>query len=1166
VDSKFLDLFSRQIGTFGLDTMMRLISLKVLILGCGGVGTEAAKNLALAGVHSIVLHDPRTPKAADLGVNFAITEADLAGNAAGQTVGHITARLIGELNGAVRVSAHQGAIDAAVVAGVDAVIVTAAYENLSLTELDRLNQLCRARAPLSASFVVAFAGGRTATLFADHGARFTTRDADGRPAVQKTVTEVSEKLDKQGRAYTKVRYDTPEGMTPGALRDYTHVTFSGVKGLTRSAAPTATDASQSDAPYSVNDAIIGFAGIISPADGKNTLRLYPSLGSLGYTGEYLGGGFITEAKEHVVREFDTFASAIARPALVMVDCMMDLAAERRAHATLVAALLFAEQNGGKLPPMYDAAAASAAVEALKQWNEAQSALQAKAKEAAAAIERTASSIESDPEFPSKAPPPPPAEVLHFGTGMDDAGELPAEFVTHALQVVGAELQPVAAFLGAVVAQEVVKITGKYTPVHQFLHFDFSAALPDAGAVDATDRAPRGDRYDTLASIYGRRFVERLQNMKLFMAGCGALGCEDMKNFALLGFCCGPNGMLTVTDNDRIEVSNLSRQFLFREENVGAPKSVTACKRAQAMNPALKVDPRQDYIGDKTDHLFHDAFWQGLDVVVNALDNFPTRIFVDGKCVLHNKVLVEAGTMGTAGNVDIIVPGKTSSYADGGKADETGGIPMCTLRNFPYIFEHCIEWSRSQFDDLFVAPMQLVEQLRSDAARTEAKWAAEVSGQSTDGAKLSILDKHTKTLQQIIDLVGTVVAKTPVSMEACMELAWRLFHIQFRDRIAALIRTFPRDLVKKNGEKFWSGHRHYPTVLHADVADEDIAAFLTSAANLYACMLGVHPEKHAPKFNDPKHRWLAELRTPEWLRAQTAALPPPVESSIGTDDLDEENTAEAANAKKAGNADAAAEVTVASAMELYNAKLAEAKALVQRVPVAAHPLDFEKDDDDNFHIDFVTAAANLRARNYDIQTADRLKVKMIAGKIIPAIATTTAAVTGLSMLELFKVLINREMGDLRNGMIDIGCNNYCLFERDAPQQFKSRVHKTYYPEHDYTEEKNIVAVPNPHTKYDRIDIRIDAATTVMQFVDLYAAKLKELGAPSCNIISMGAGTSLLWNGMPNHSNAQKPVLALLEAVVGGENGLKGRSMYPGVEILSETDEGDEIEPARLIVRF
>ncbi len=72
------------------------------------------------------------------------------------------------------------------------------------------------------------------------------------------------------------------------------------------------------------------------------------------------------------------------------------------------------------------------------------------------------------------------------------------------------------------------------------------------------------------------------------------------------------------------------------------------------------------------------------------------------------------------------------------------------------------------------------------------------------------------------------------------------------------------------------------------------------------------------------------------------------------------------------------------------------------PLRVH--QFEKDDDTNYHIDFITAASNLRAKNYSIIEADRLTTKRIAGKIIPAMVTTTAAVTGFAALEAYKVRI------------------------------------------------------------------------------------------------------------------------------------------------------------------
>ena len=78
-----------------------------------------------------------------------------------------------------------------------------------------------------------------------------------------------------------------------------------------------------------------------------------------------------------------------------------------------------------------------------------------------------------------------------------------------------------------------------------------------------------------------------------------------------------------------------------------------------------------------------------------------------------------------------------------------------------------------------------------------------------------------------------------------------------------------------------------------------------------------------------------------------------------------------------------------------------------INLALNPHDFEKDDDSNHHIDFVTACSNLRAINYEITPTGRHQVKGIAGKIIPAIATTTALVSGLVALNFTRFLTVRE---------------------------------------------------------------------------------------------------------------------------------------------------------------
>lgn len=144
-----------------------------------------------------------------------------------------------------------------------------------------------------------------------------------------------------------------------------------------------------------------------------------------------------------------------------------------------------------------------------------------------------------------------------------------------------------------------------------------------------------------------------------MVGSGALGCEFLKNFALLGIACEKeNGLITVTDNDRVEISNLNRQFLFRKNNVGKPKSIGASEAVRKMNSSINIDCKELLAMPSTENVFNDKFWASLSFVTNALDNVKARQYIDSRCVFHGKALFESGTQGTKCNSMVILPNKT----------------------------------------------------------------------------------------------------------------------------------------------------------------------------------------------------------------------------------------------------------------------------------------------------------------------------------------------------------------------------------------------------------------------------------------------------------------------------------------------------------------------------
>ncbi len=262
------------------------------------------------------------------------------------------------------------------------------------------------------------------------------------------------------------------------------------------------------------------------------------------------------------------------------------------------------------------------------------------------------------------------------------------------------LAPMCAVIGGLVAQEVLKAcSAKFGPIRQHFIFDSLESLPvDLSQVEA-DFAPEGSRYDTQIAVFGRAFQTKLESSRGFIVGSGAIGCEMVKLYALMGVSGAPSGQLTLTDMDNIEKSNLNRQFLFRPADVGKSKSLTAAEAAFRINPAVKIEAKIDRVGEDTEHVFNSDFFESLTFVTNALDNVDARKYMDMRCVFYGRPLLESGTLGTKGNTQVVIPHLTESYSSSNDPPEKT-IPVCTLRNFPNSIEHTIEWAMDFFSGAF----------------------------------------------------------------------------------------------------------------------------------------------------------------------------------------------------------------------------------------------------------------------------------------------------------------------------------------------------------------------------------------------------------------------------------------------------------------------------------
>eukprot|EP00697_Spironema_sp_BW2_P004628 gnl/Spiro4/16275_TR8742_c0_g1_i1.p1 gnl/Spiro4/16275_TR8742_c0_g1~~gnl/Spiro4/16275_TR8742_c0_g1_i1.p1 ORF type:complete len:1051 (-),score=343.81 gnl/Spiro4/16275_TR8742_c0_g1_i1:64-3216(-) len=521
--------------------------------------------------------------------------------------------------------------------------------------------------------------------------------------------------------------------------------------------------------------------------------------------------------------------------------------------------------------------------------------------------------------------------------------------------------PLSCCLGGIVAQDCQKaVTGKFTPLSGFWYIDMLNGGPKH-PLPEYEVSPSNCRYDGQIAVWGKSHQFDLGNKHIFLVGCGALGCEYIKNFALMGLACGSDGLLCATDMDTIEPSNLNRQFLFRKCHIGQNKCTVATTIGQQMNPHLNVLAFNDPVGPTTEAIFDPPFWQTQHAVVNALDNMKARYYVDDMCVQYGLPLVEAGTQSTQCNVVVCIPHVTQNYGFTKEADlET--TKSCTLKEFPYRVEHCLQYSREL----------LFEGKFSKDVETAKKFVADPSFLATQ-KQTATMNDYFEYIMQIDRVLGSEACH---DFRDCVLWARKFYEDEFVTTPKNRAHTYPRNHVDRTGTPYWTGTRRFPEFQEFDVRDEQHMRFVTTAAALRAHSLGI-PLPFADKRAD-------RAEGQAFIREQCLAWRPPawVPKIVQEEEEGDKKVTELPN------------------------NPAFYEELAQRLvrPTAACPLapeHFEKDDDSNYHIDFIWSSAELRCRVFGIEPATRLKSKVIAGHIIPAVVTTTALITGVGCCELMK---------------------------------------------------------------------------------------------------------------------------------------------------------------------
>ncbi|KAK9168059.1 hypothetical protein Syun_000199 [Stephania yunnanensis] len=163
------DLHSRQLAVYGRETMRRLFASNILISGMQGLGVEIAKNVILAGVKSVTLHDEGTVELWDLSSNFIFSESDVGKNRALASV-----QKLQELNNAVIISTLTERLTKEKLSNFQAVVFT----DISTEDAIEFDDYCHNHQPPIA-FVKTEVRGLFGNVFCDFGPQFTVTDVDG---------------------------------------------------------------------------------------------------------------------------------------------------------------------------------------------------------------------------------------------------------------------------------------------------------------------------------------------------------------------------------------------------------------------------------------------------------------------------------------------------------------------------------------------------------------------------------------------------------------------------------------------------------------------------------------------------------------------------------------------------------------------------------------------------------------------------------------------------------------------------------------------------------------------------------------------------------------------------------------------------------------------------
>ena len=161
-----------------------------------------------------------------------------------------------------------------------------------------------------------------------------------------------------------------------------------------------------------------------------------------------------------------------------------------------------------------------------------------------------------------------------------------------------------------------------------------------------------ERYNRniLVNEIGEEGQLKLLGSKVLVAGAGGLGSTVIANLASLGI-----GNIGIVDNDKLELSNLNRQYIHKFDNIGKNKVESAKEWINGFNPDINVEIYQTRLDENN----YKSIISGYDIIIDCFDSYKSKFLLNKIAVQNNKTLIHGGVTEFYGQVLVIIPDKTA---------------------------------------------------------------------------------------------------------------------------------------------------------------------------------------------------------------------------------------------------------------------------------------------------------------------------------------------------------------------------------------------------------------------------------------------------------------------------------------------------------------------------